>query len=107
MGKNHILEDAPIYSQYIFRDLLHRVNVRCHTGSTQIEDFYRLIALISTKIRTPEGIYYYGRDREDHQYDKGLCNTPKIASDLCLDCLGLDPLGWIGITWGLSDNCRF
>ena len=35
----HILEDAPVYSQFLFHALIHRVNGMHHTLSIQIEDF--------------------------------------------------------------------
>ena len=54
--KIHKLEDAPVYSQCVFNALIHRVNVRRQTGSIQIEDFNRLLGLLSADIRTPEGI---------------------------------------------------
>ena len=39
LGGIHILEDAAVYRQYAFHDLLHRVNGMCHTRSIQIEYF--------------------------------------------------------------------
>ena len=43
---------------------------------------YGLLGLLSADICTPEGIWDGGRDRKSHQYDKGLCGTPKTASGL-------------------------
>ena len=45
------------------------------------------------------------KNKSTHQYDEGLCGAPKTASALCLDWLGPALLGWIGLTWGLSDKC--
>ena len=39
LGKIHILEDATVYSQYTFHDMIHRVNGGRHPGSIYIEYF--------------------------------------------------------------------
>ena len=56
LDKIHIIEDSPLYSQYVFRALLHIVNGMQHTGSIQVQGFYRILGLIPADIRTPEGI---------------------------------------------------
>ena len=54
--KIHILDDAPVYSQYVFNAMFHRVHGRRHTISIQIEDFYILLGILSADIHTPEGM---------------------------------------------------
>ena len=57
-------------------------------------------------IHTPEGIYYDGRDCEEHQYDEALCGTPETASALYMDWVGPVLFGWILLSWGLINSCR-
>ena len=73
--KIHILEDAPVYSQFVFHALLHRINGRRHNPSIQIGDFIYSLDYFLRKY-TPQREY----------------------SALCLDWIVSHLLGWIGLT---------
>ena len=95
LGKIHILEDATVYSQYAFHDLLHRVNGRRHPGSVYIEYF----------IDSLESFMWAYAPRRAYSMMVGTMRTTSMMQEfvdalrlppLCA-CIGLDQLSPVGL----------
>ena len=100
-GKIHILEDAPIYIQYIFRDMLHRVNGRRHTGSIQIEYSIEYLEYFLWKY-TPRSEYsmMVGTTRPTSMMKTFVAplKPPPLFSWIGLDQLSLVGLDLLGVS---------